>query len=352
MKLTLLFLIMFAIVACKQNNQTAGNTHYALESHPYFSIPVQEEQSILRRQLLNNTLTHLIENKAATSEKFKEVDLFNDYHLTKSELEAYENSKENNAELIVSFSNHNDVYFIPQGISRESLISLLGITPENHGKLYWVESSDSLLIKNKTYYLVSTTLSEMKYNDVYFNSRNIMSKDNFEEKQINLKRHQNIILTFHADQFERLTSTMTRGGTSLKCTKDLQEAGLCGNCSYQIEFSNDQFNLVASDSDDDAEIEVEIDNKKISSDQLIKKELGKGDFSLEIHLKDFTNNENVDLKIKTIPFQKIYKEVGGFSYSDSCQSKSVTAQIDVTPKRIVNLQMVIKGRELENLTIE
>ena len=121
----LILALLFISSACHNQNSTSKDPSVRkmpFEASVFLSIPHEAEQSFLRRKLLNTVLNEDLQKNDSSVENRHEVigneDQFKfvkgNYKFSFGELSEYKNAKGNSAEVIVSYRDHLDIFFVPQ----------------------------------------------------------------------------------------------------------------------------------------------------------------------------------------------------------------------------------------------
>ena len=350
MKHYFLFLFILFAFACKKTNTTIGPNKMPFEHSSFLYLAHGTDQSILRRKLLHLNLAKIL--KENTDVKIASGDEFNiinePYLFDQNDKKIYENYQQTCAEIIVSFKNHQEIYFVPTGIAKDNAMAQLDLKAELGNNLLWGKDPGAFLTKGNIYYLVSSNITEMKNNDSNFYKTQFFLKD-FKEESFKFKKNQKIILDFKLDYFLRQTEIVNRTNANVqKCTKDMNEAGVCGGCDYKIEVLNT--NLVKTPwRQADFNLTVKINNK-IYHHNLFETSIDNEHLVVVIDLKSMDVNENIELQILPFSVSNVSKVVFGYDYSSQCIGRANSSELDLTPILRSDLSLTILGRNL-NLKI-
>lgn len=354
LNLTLLTFSILGIVACQNSNSTS--TDPAIRALPFdntvfLSIPHTEGHSQLRRKLLNQALNDelklhkelnaTVEIKAEDTFKFEE----DTYKLPPPTMAEYKYFKENSAELIVSYVDHLEVYFVPTGISREKAFRQLNLSPVSDSRFIWVATPDIFLEKEKTYYLVSTTSQELKDNDIYFNSAHKDLGSDFNEKYFSFSSNQIINLRVKAEYFVKETAYSTLRGRKVNCSRDLMEAGACGACEYKMETTTGAVVSKQLATSELVDLEILINGRSYPLVELRPSKDKQGNFIVTLDLKKIVDTDLATVEFRQNAQYPVLKNVTGFNYNSNCISQSHSNTIDLTPALKIDLGMEILGRK-------
>jgi hypothetical protein len=361
MRAYLLLSALLLSTACHHSNTTSTDPSVRkmpFDNTAFLSIPHSEEQSILRRKLLNEALTDELKkaNKSELSQvvKIDDGDQFkfvNDsYKLSKITLEEYKRMKANAAEVIVSYNDRLEIYFVPTGIRRDKAFDQLGLLTDIDSNSYWVETPDAYLFKNKTYYLVNASRKEMKENDVYFNHSESAIGSDFNDKILSYDRNQIIELKINADYFVKETSyvEMKRTGPAPSRRSCDWEAGTCGSqvCTFKMEAPTGGLLRSKLTNSELVDLDIVINGRSYPLIELKPKIDQEGNFLVMLDLKKMVNTDMASIEFRQNPQYPVAKNVSGVEYSGSCNNGNDNRVIDITPLLKINLDAMVLGRKL------
>ena len=202
------FTFIFLNLSCQKENSTTNELsarNFNFDNHVYHSISNSEGQSVLRQKILNNLLENKLKIKNEIPLKLtKDTSLLeDDIQKDVPNLTEYQQNRKNSAEIFVSYPDHLDVYFVPHGISRNKALLQLAIYPATGASFIWIDPEGTYLMKGKTYLLISTSIQELKENDIYFNHSEVSGGKNFNENSFNFSNGLVVHLKIIAEYFER-----------------------------------------------------------------------------------------------------------------------------------------------------
>jgi len=348
MKFLIVCSLLTFTLACKKENLTSNNGLMPFMSKSYLNLPHKEDQSILRRKLLHLRLGQVLHDDS--SEEIDASDVFeilgSHFRMSKKKQEEYNQLKASCAELIISFIDHLEIYFVPTGIDREIALKQIGITLPTGANISWNEGTPLKLLKGNIYYLLSSTDNEMKNNDIYFHSEKNNLGEKYQDIEFTFSLSQQVILDFDTQYLENQVGVANREGAKIKCTKDILEAGLCNPCSYKIQtvtgglieraFKLEEINL-----------SIMIDGKEFSLQELDASIDSKNHILVVLNFKKLTKNNLVKVTILNSAIKPISRQVEGFDFSDSCYGRNAKSTLDLTPVINKSLEMEIQGRVFE-----
>ncbi len=348
------FLILFS--ACGKKNTTSTDLRVRKNFYnpsAYLTISHHLEDSILRRKLLNSILDSRIEVNPKQVEKslitdedeFKfsgDKNLFSNYNL-----EEYKSLSENSAKLIVSFEDRLEIYFLPSGILREKVITDLHLEASEQRHFDWIQSDVEFLTKGKIYYLVSSKKTDLLDNDIYFHNQFLALGESFNEKIFTFSKNQVIELNLAVDYNEKEVIVSTLRGQSIKCTKDMREAGMCDPCFYKIEELTGQIVKNSLQTTQLIDFDITINGKKYSLADFHPMKVTNGSFKILIDLKKIIANEFASVQFTKNAQPTMTKLVRTFEETSMCAHHNVESNFDITPTVNMNLDLNVRGRTLK-----
>ena len=354
--MVLIFLSLFLSIACN-NNSTTNNPairNYPFDNKAYFKITHQEDQSILRQKLLNLSLTNLLNKASQLSdvEKIKQGDEFRfstgKFKSPRFDLLEYNKMKSIAAEVIVSYSNRLEIYFVPVGIERNNALNQLALNTEPGESLSWIDSTDYTLLKNKVYYLLSSNKAQLLNNDIHFNSQKIIIEESFNQKTFNFSKNQVMEIELNINYLVKETSLQGFNGTKRKCTRDMQEAGLCEECTYKMETLTGRFIKKSLENIDLVDLDIFINEKKYNLNDLNPIKDTNGHFKIILDLKQLVDTSLVNIQILQNIQNPVLKMVKATDVASMCAAQNMNNIIDVTPSVKINFEMKVLGRYFIN----
>lgn len=345
----LLISILFATVACKNTNSTSteiADRKLPFNTEAFLRLENIEIKSNMRQKFLNSTLSKKLKSdfEIKEFERLTEEELLEASSLNPLE---YYRLKENSAEIVISFSDRIEVYFVPTGISKEKVLLQLGIVPDEGSDFFWIETPDAYLMNKKTYYLTSTTIKELKENDINFNQNIENLGEDFNEKYFSFSNSQIIKLKIKTDYRVKETTNVALVGANqsgyVRC--DL-ESGNCKPCRYKIEAVTGNYIKRDLTTAGIVDLDIIINGKNYPMAELNPTRDGNGDFIVILDLKKITDSSLVSIEFHKNIQYPVTKTANGFDYSWSCINKNVSTNIDITPSLKINLEMNVLGRNI------
>ena len=358
MKFFLFFLLIVLNVSCKKTISPGKDgqvRNFPFDNSIYLNIPHAEDQSILRRKLLNLNLSNQLKNNdiAIDSEiNYGDEFVFLDDLNKASTIDQrdYKNIRSNSAEIIVSYKDHLEIYFVPTGITSSDAIAQLKIVPDPEASFSWVNLPGKYLYKNKIYYLLSATKVDYRDNDVHFYQQKISLGDNLNDKIFTFSANQILELEIKIDYSLKETGIVEVNGENRMCPAKIAiDGGGCGSCVYKIEVASGRFLKQSVDNIDFVNFDIVVNEKKYHLNEFKPEKMENGNFKFTIELKKLVKSEFGKVQFFQNPQQTVTKSVNGFEFTYQCRYKSVSNAIDVTPSMKINLEMNTLGRTLNYL---
>lgn len=347
LKFSLLSVTFCAAIACKNTNSTTNELSarkLPFDNSVYFTVPHLEGRSSLRKKLLNQALAIKLKSNVEMNES-QEIKK-DDTKFSTSNLTEYKNFKKNAAEVIVSFRDRLEIYFVPNGISREKAFQQLALEPESDASFFWIGSSDAYLMKEKSYFLISTTNKEMRENDVYFNNSVENLGSDFNELYFSFSSSQIISLKVKAEYFIKETTYALLTGNRNRCRGSDWESGNCGSCEYKMEAPTGALIKTTLDTASFVDLDIIINGRSYPLLELRPLKDKDGNFIVTLDLKKIVTTDLVTIEFRKNLQVPVLKDVIGVEYSDGCAGRGHTKKIDVTPSLKIDLEMNIQGRNL------
>lgn len=350
MKIILFSLLAITITACKgTNNKTSGPMHMPFEQKSYLIISHLDDSSILREKLLNIKLNRLL--KQSINQKIEDNEEFKfrreSYQRNINDIASFEKMKSSSAEIVVSYEDRTEIYFVPAGILRDQALVDLKLKAEPESVLSWGIETPAILSKGQAYYLLSSSKEDLLKNDVKFT----MTKFDPEadtQKVYTFSRYQRITFNFQFDYYVKETNFKEiSGGPMRSCKSEMREAGMCEPCMAQIETSTSR--LVKSNwSLDSFGLVVLIDGKEYSVGNFKPRLTESGKLSFSINLNQLANGNEVKVQFVEPRIAAVLKPVSAFNYTGFCRATGgIKETLELTPVVHMTYQMDVYGRNLK-----
>lgn len=339
----LLLLISLMLVSCKKENLHKTNpVIMPAEQRSYLSHSHEIGDSQFRNKLLNQ----LVEQKFPTDKTdsvVKNYDELEGMNLTKDDLKTYMEKERLMAKLVVSYTDRLDVYFLPRGVALSNIASQLGLKAEAGRVLKWMSTADKT-VEGQSLYLINVNHEDLMENDkkVYqevYNYQDFNEKKGFvladgREAEISLKH------LFYKEQ----VVSQEFNGRVVKCTRDLMEAGMCGQCKYKRHIPSGSFGHVEDVSLDEVGFRMMINGERFLTSELPNELTSDGVIRFKIRSNDFLKNKQTVLEVEKTAAPVYEQQVYGFEYNDLCLKNEGRGSISLQSKADIFLNVKILGR--------
>ncbi len=339
----------FALLSCKgADNKTAPVQFVsAYEKKPFLVIGHNEDSSVLRTKLLHLKFYTLM--NVAPEFKIKSDDQFKlgkeTFERSAGEQIEYEKLQQNSAEVVVSYSDREEIYFVPTGILRDQAFGDLGLKPESEKNLEWAPGTPSVLSQKSIYYLLSSSREELIENDrkLFFSKTDPSSET---QKSFSFSPNQKVVIHFTLEYFLKETTVeLISGGPPGVCKSDMREAGFCEPCKAKIEKTTGRLSKVQG-ALHDLGLVLLLNGKEISLAELspVFSEEGKS-IEVELDIRKVATDKVVTLQLVSPRIVSQVKTVSSFGFEGHCRSRSVqSAVLDLTPEVKMTYQLNIFGK--------
>lgn len=347
-----IFLIFSALTlfSCKEgsNKTSAIPVFSAYEQRAFLVIPYNEDTSILREKLLHLKLSSLI--KADPGLSIDNEDQFkigsDKIQLNKNEKRDYNKYKTNSAEVVVSFNDRTEIYFVPAGLLQEQALLDLHLKREEGEDLSWAPETPSRFMKGETYYLLSSSKEELLINDQNFSFQKMDTAADTKNRH-QFSRFQKLVIHFQIDYFAKETSVVSINAPVGSCTKDMREAGMC-ECIASLEQPTGRLTKT-SWSLDSFGLALLINGKEYqTTDFRPQMAKDKQSFMIIVDLSKLNLSDNASVQFIEPRVVPIMKQVSANNKQGICRSGTYNSTVlDLTPVVNMTYQMDVYGRDLK-----
>jgi hypothetical protein len=354
MKTILLIVLAMTISSCNNSNKTAEKVNLsAYQKKAFLSFPHDENGSVLRNKLLNLQLTKELNlNDESTIDGEKDYFNFNNEIFTLSSAEAKDYLKQQklSAEIIVSYKDHLDFYFVPAGLTSDLALSELGLNTEDKNELTWAMGKPSLLGKGQVYFLINADKKELLRNDFNFFHFRFKDSESVSSAPLTYRftNNQKVILRFHLNLLLKQTSVAEVRGQNRSCKKDEREAGYCFEpCTARIE--SDSGTLISQQwTSEKIPMSFMINGKLFNAEDLNIVLNLDHTLTLELEFSKYTREPTVDFQVMPMQMPAVLKQVAGYDYSPNCKTSGwLKNTLDLTPQVQNVFQIDVFGREMK-----
>jgi len=350
MKCIFILFFTLALVSCKgtknQTSQTQVVSGY--EQKAFLVIPHNDDSSILREKLLQLKLNqHLKINSDIKPEPLDEFKMASEkFETNRMEQIEFEKLLNSSAEVIVSYSDRTEIFFVPTGIQKDQALMDLKLKAEEGRVLDWSEGTPAVLSKGASYYILSSSKEDMLANDRKLSVER-MQPSTETNKTFQFYPSQKITIQYFFDYFRKETTVVDlQSKVRTTCKPDMREAGLCDACQAQIENTTGRL-VPEAWSLNNLGLVLLINGKEFSV----------SDFSPVISEKQDSVTVTLDLARMKLPKDIELKVLGpriatqsrvatAFNYSGYCPVTFSSNVLDLTPVAKMTYQMNVYGRKI------
>lgn len=153
------------VVSCKNSPQSSRAINLPFDARPFSVNNTSLNESPLRKKLLHEI--YLIQKAAKTADTARIIS--EDLEDIKDDV----NYNKNFSKLIVSFADREELYYIPEGVSKQDLLPALSLKLESGKSWIW----KSNIKKGQTVYLIEASPTEVLANEKLFSTATTSSLD-------------------------------------------------------------------------------------------------------------------------------------------------------------------------------
>ena len=136
-------------------------------------------------------------------------------------------------------------------------------------------------------------------------------------------------------------------GEKYKCGKEIIDPEICnGPCEFKMDVLTGKYIKKKYDINKLAALDVLINGVAYSLSDFKLTKNKEEDFDVEIDLRKMVMGGVVMVEFHLSEATLIFDNVSGFDFTKSCSNKSVKRVINVTPRLNIDLEMLVKGRNI------
>lgn len=245
--------------------------------------------------------------------------------------------------LIVSYTDRIEVYFIPEYVPLELIISKLGLKAEEERTFRWIKTDVSKTYNGARLYLVSLNIDDIIKNDQSFFEEAYDYNNQYLGQKIKLAPGKMIEIDFAYNILIQNEETSSFTGIGTSCTRDLIEAGMCGPCHYSRNTPAESYSKVTDFPISDMGVAVRM-NDNIFNISEMKSKITSGNIKINIDSTDFNFTRSIDIEIISNGITSLKKYTSGHSYSGFCKSTSNGEEINLKRKLDASVKIKVLGR--------
>ncbi len=339
MKFCFLLLFISLICSCKKSQDVnSGFTRNIklFEAKSFYTFNFEDQQSILRRKLLNQMVSTQLNFESV---KIKTGDEFlfekNEMNLSQRDLELYKDREKTHLKVIVSYSNQEEIFFLPAGIPLKEGIESLKLK-DTHQIFRILNGESQITIAGQTVYAIFFSKEELVKNDQYFYEKTVTGSQNIVNKKWQINLGQKLIFKLKTSYFSENVVVKEFEGRQRSCKMDVIEAGMCF-CNFKRVVSDLAMKPIALPDQNLLGIQFKIDGEA----QDFKVENSELNFEFNFTANDSKNIVFVEL-IHNENLQRAFRSEA-YDYQGNCLASPGTSETVRSQSKIEG-ELVIKGR--------
>jgi hypothetical protein len=346
MRIALIILSILAM-SCKKENVIDNPTpSLRAFSRNALTIKHDENASLMRNKILNS----FVEEKFPSNNVANAINVHDellDADMIQRDLSDYIEYEKNMSKLVVSFSDHLEIYFLPTGFPIDKATSILNLKTESGRVFRWIKHSAVKANPGGKFFLASVNLEDIVKNDQNFYQENKGANKNVRQLSYNVVPGTALEVTGEFDLYRQKETVVEVLGTNTYCryAHGLGGDPGCGQCKYKMESVSNEYEKMPSPSITEIGLKIKLNEGDYSIDEL-KPELSERHFKFVINGED--RNVNFALSAGR-DYSDDTKTVAGFDYNISCSEKNAQTTNRIKKKLEVSFQMRVLGRGTEFL---
>jgi hypothetical protein len=344
----LLIILSVLTISCKKEN-SLGNSASLLKADAKSALILQnEDNSFLARKKIMN---QLVEEKIPSltnnlANRINPHDELVGFQMLQKELDTYVEKEKNMAKLVVSYQDHMEIYFLPNGFPLNQVFGTLRLQVDPERSFKWLKHDSSSAYPGGTFYLVSVNLDDIVKNDQNFFQEVTKQDKKLQDYLVKLPAGKALDVTINYNAFKQKEKIETVLWSYQYC--NYQNSVSCGQCSYKISAASDQFEKMAPPSLAELNLVVRVDEHDVGMDELHAKVMNGNVLRFKVDA-DLVNDSQIVLGIDK-QFEDAEKRVNGFDYTPQCESQRVEESFITLRKKFeATSEIVILGRGTEVL---
>lgn len=358
MRISLIIITLAALVSCgkKENNLGSSVSIEAFEQKNFLTIPHDEKNSLIRSKLLNSIVEQSFPALVNNSENLvKKNDELNKFEMSERDLKNYQEKEKAFSKVIVSYSNREEIYFVPAKIPVANLVKELELSVETDRVLKLMPVDNVKTYSGGTIYIVSANHADLMKNDQLFYQTKSEAMNNFTNQSLLIDSYKSVVLSVDYDFYLQKLSTQAFTGNTVRCTPEAREEGSCGaQCTYKRNMPSAEFEKVNEKSLEKLGFSVRLADKMISVNDLVVMNQKDGHFEVKIGLQEIVG-DNFTLGIVQMPSVNYQRSAPGFDYTEICRGSYRSVNGNVTIQSKVNFSVTVnvfgRGAELKKIKL-
>ncbi len=339
----LVLLLCLVFSACKKGHQVSHLASVSSnEQRSFIVIAHAEGESVIRNKLLNA----IVEEKFPQGREesiIKESDELKGHAMSERDIKFYSEKESLMTKLVVSFSDRTEIYFLPPQMFVSDIAGSLNLAPEANKTFKWLKREGELTEAKKTLYLVSVNHEDLMENDKKYYKEFFDLKDLSVRTTFKVEKFREVILGLNYQFFKERPVMQNFTGRTVKCNRDLAEAGMCGQCVYKKLVPSGFFDKIENPSLDELGVYLSLDDQNVFLSGLGPQMIAPGQVSFQLKVESFAGQSllKIDLE-KRAPGSY---SVGSNAVRDHlCKGDEGAGNISLNISSQLELKVEILGR--------
>ncbi|MBC7714800.1 MAG: hypothetical protein H7177_15750 [Rhizobacter sp.] len=342
-----LIILSVLVISCKKENSLSGNNPYSnVDSKNAFSVKVEGESSIVRKKIINS----FVEEKFPTNNldnNLKPHDEISGYKMSQKEFDDYSEKEKNMSKLVVSYSDHLEVYFLPDKFPLNAAISKLGLQVEPGRMFKWTKHESAYAFPGGKFFLASLNIDDLVKNDQYFYQEVQNINNGFQGMNFKLKPGQLMEVTAQYDLYIQKDKITDVQGQFHYCNFNAYTDPSCGYCQYKMQTAADEFDRLPLPRITEIGLSAKVGDNNFDAVDINPEMINDNKFKFKISAND--DRETPVILSLGKSFNNIEKSVQGFSYNRACSNEETNSILSLQKKLQITSQVKVMGRGFENL---
>jgi hypothetical protein len=341
----LLLLLSLVFVSCgkKENALSHDDFTSPLEQRLFNIVKYNNENIIIRNKILNSFVEEKIPTTDSTNSILSHDELL-DSDFNPAILKNYEAREETMSKIVVSFSDHTEIYFLPAYVTLASIPEKLDLKPEEGRVFKWLKNDSVKTYIKGVFYLASVNTEDIVLNDTKFYSEVIDLKKDFLNKSVKLSQGQTITLNVKYSTLLQGQTAQSFEGSTHPCTRDMRESDMCYACTYQRLVPAGNYSATSNVSMAALNFRLNVSGKSYSLAELNTKEISNTNFEIDLKSLDFDGRSVVTITVDSISTTSIGMTANGYNYSDRCIGRNENTTITLQRSIEASIDVKLFGR--------
>ncbi len=346
----LLILLSLAFVSCgqkKTNELSSAEFKSSLEQKSFQTVTETDSIIYFRGKLLNSFVEEKIPSDNLTY-KISNRDELTFAEISDRDLKIYTDKEKSAAKVIVSYADRTEIFFLPENVPLEIIPSKLNLKNEAARKFKWVTTNITKTFSGAVLYLVSLNLEDIIQNDQRFYKETFTLGQNFASQNMKLVTGKSLELSVDYSVLLQGEVGQQFAGRGVRCTRDLIEAGGCGQCSYTRNVPSGSYSKTATLPLNELGFSVKIGDQVFSLNEfnpIVQNE----NFKIEINSSTFDLRRETSVQLLSSAPAGISKHAPAYNYAGFCATTSDGAEIALARKVEASVTATLLGRGAEFL---